>query len=688
MERVLLLASWCLVVTAKVTTVIDDVTHDHSNLLNGFRHICAHKRHHKAALHIEGTEFITDQYGLRLPECRGEHSHPIRIVGKTGHDMISGGIQLTNWKTSSSGQCVTSLPKSARTFKQLFVNGKRATRARFPSAMAPHPNFIWKAPLCDFRRNKSKECSEESRFGFVYNGTDVPSAIKGSPLEQLQVVVFHGWTTSRHWVTKVDTTKHTIHFSNPSDRPIGFWPNHNSEGGGRYFVDNTIVGLQTPGSWFLNDGTGEVTYNPLKGESCSTLEVYAPQVLSLFQIHNHHHVHWENLVFSHVDWYCGRTEVCDKQSTAWSTIAAFHSWHSTHMKLKNVTFRHIGDYAVQFDKGTQDCHIVDSTITDLGTGGIRVGNNSAVNHPEEAVRRINITNNYIQHGGFDFPSGTAVFIQHATEVSVHHNEMSDFAYTAINLGWDWSFTTQPFTGNHSVQWNHIHDIGRHELGDAMACVYSLHEGKGSLVNNNLCTDLQAYYTGGYCLSQDQGSQGLTFTNNVCLRTTGSPQNQHYGIGNAYENNIFAFGGYHSHDSSFAGDVRTSPRANLPNSLTMERNIIILSNSSDLLFEGDWRPLHDWKYTFDYNLYWSTVVDLRTAAAFGGCSKRTCREKAHQYTFKEWQQTGEDTHSTVANPHFVHTDWYKGVVNVTLAPSSPALQLGFQQIDLRGVGVNH
>jgi hypothetical protein len=61
-----------------------------------------------------------------------------------------------------------------------------------------------------------------------------------------------------------------------------------------------------------------------------------------------------------------------------------------------------------------------------------------------------------------------------------------------------------------------------------ACIYTLGQLNDTIVSGNVCHDVRAYRSGGYCLSQDQGSSNVLFLGNVCLRTTASPHNTHYG----------------------------------------------------------------------------------------------------------------------------------------------------------------
>ena len=44
----------------------------------------------------------------------------------------------------------------------------------------------------------------------------------------------------------------------------------------------------------------------------------------------------------------------------------------------------------------------------------------------------------------------------------------------------------------------------------MAAVYTLGVLNGTWVHHNLLHDVYAWYTGGYCLSQDQGSSHILF----------------------------------------------------------------------------------------------------------------------------------------------------------------------------------
>jgi hypothetical protein len=235
-----------------------------------------------------------------------------------------------------------------------------------------------------------------------------------------------------------------------------------------------------------------------------------------------------------------------------------------------------------------------------------------------------------------------------------------------------------------------------------------------VVDGNVCHDVRAYMSGGYCLSQDQGSSNIHFQNNVCLRTTASPQNTHYGVNITYSNNVFYGGNWDSWvqeapGSLAAGALRTSPNmgascgsvdfpTTCPDQLRFEQNLIGLwSNSSASLFDGNFNDSSatvpgQLNFSFDRNFYWSENADvhLPTAAVFGGESSRYGRgRKASRLTWDDWQSqhghTQDQGSMLGAAAPFLDAEW-RTTLNVTVDPQSAlVLRLGWQQVDTTSAG---
>lgn len=357
----------------------------------------------------------------------------------------------------------------------------------------------------------------------------------GSPaIDHLEAVVYHGWTTSRHFVSGLhpDADEHSLLFSNPSDRPIGFWSGRSSEGGQRFYVENAEALLDSPGEFFIRD-SGKVLYKPLPGEvvgGALAVSGWVPRLQRALVIEGARNLNFKRVTMSFTDWDCGgpnHTLACDMQSTNFQDFAAIELADVESIGFDQVNCTHHGATALWVHSGT-DVRYSNGTMSDMGTGAVRVAGTANSAMPMGNVSGVAVTDSTFASGGWVFSSGTAVLVQGgAVKVSVEHCEIREFSYTAISLGWSWSYAPQR-SGGHTIRKNHIHHLGfpRREVGDAMACIYTLGQNNGTVVDGNLCHDVRAYMSGGYGLSQDQGSENIVFTNNVCLRTTGSPHNTH------------------------------------------------------------------------------------------------------------------------------------------------------------------
>jgi parallel beta-helix repeat protein len=198
----------------------------------------------------------------------------------------------------------------------------------------------------------------------------------------------------------------------------------------------------------------------------------------------------------------------------------------------------------------------------------------------------------------------------------------------------------------------MHDIGQNLLSD-MGAVYTLGIQRGTVVQNNLIHDVNAFTYGGWGLYTDEGSSDILLQNNVVYRCKSAGFHQHYGRDNVIRNNIFAFNKEHEL-------MRT--REEQHNSFSFENNIVYY-DSGDLL-GSNWS--ND-RFVIDRNIYFDARASAK--ATFKGA------------TLDQWQKRGHDTNSVIADPLFVDARNY----NFNLRPDSPALKMGFKPIDISKVG---
>ena len=653
----------------------------------------------------------------------------VRALNASDGATLSGGARVRGWALGAGGVLRAPLPAGVGSCTLLCARGGPCRpRARTPNEGS---YFTWAAPLC--ANLSSPACHEAARWGFVFAGGDVPDA----PYDErrVEVSVFGGWTASRHAIASIHPANATLLLQNPSNMPIGQWKNHNSEGGGRYFLDNLREGLDAPGEWYCDVPGGEIAYLPLPGESAATLELYLAVALEVVAVVNASGgvaLRGPGLTVAHAAWACdfAAAQCCDFQSTSWQGYAAVHVRNASGFSATLVEVAAVGGGAVWLDEGTVDSAVEGCHLHDLAAGGVRVGAAGVCGNG--TVSNVSISNNRIGRGGAVFPDGTGVIVHNAFGVTVAHNEIAYLAYTGVSLGWCWSYVNQSRVGGHVVRDNWVHHLGtglQRQLGDAMACFYSLGALAGSEVHHNLCHDVGAYYTGGFGTSQDQASSGLSIHHNVIARTTGAGLNQHYGVGNSLVNNVVAFSNHNSAAVNGTtvnrGAVRSYAQANLPSTMHVERNILLQDDPSAAMMNDMYLPWVEvggphggpaghgaWALNFTRNVYWNSGnASLPSLPVWGGC--QACgapRAPAAplQLTFAEWQSgcgtdfasyaaraaagncsggggarrgPPQDVGSVFADPLFADA----ANLNFTLLPGSPAIELGFEPIDLSNVG---
>jgi parallel beta-helix repeat protein len=156
----------------------------------------------------------------------------------------------------------------------------------------------------------------------------------------------------------------------------------------------------------------------------------------------------------------------------------------------------------------------------------------------------------------------------------------------------------------------------------MAAVYTLGKSEGTIVRNNLIHHIHAYSYGGWGLYPDEGSSDILMENNLVYRTKTGGFHQHYGKNNTIRNNIFAFAIQYQLQCTRVEEHR---------SFNFENNIVIFNEG--VVLRGAWDKID---IGMKNNLYWNT----------GGSDYDFAGKN-----FNEWQKTGHDKNSIIADPFF-------------------------------------
>ncbi|HOS94127.1 MAG TPA: hypothetical protein PLQ54_12490, partial [Armatimonadota bacterium] len=227
---------------------------------------------------------------LFTPADGGTERFRVRYVAARGDRVtFSGGSRISGWRRGDGGVWTAHAPWA---FSQLVVNGRRAVRARTPDLGAT-PEYMELA-RADLAEDRS-----------LYTLATQPGQLADWEHPQdIEVVVLGNWEITRKRVQAIDPMTNTIVLAPPhagghdAIRP----------GPGRfYFLENAREFLGEPGEWYLNEGTGEVSYLPRPGEDMATAGVIAPRLTRLIEVrgtegHPVRNLHFQGIRFAHADW--------------------------------------------------------------------------------------------------------------------------------------------------------------------------------------------------------------------------------------------------------------------------------------------------------------------------------------------------------------------------------------------------
>lgn len=616
---------------------------------------------------IAGGHYVLTQPVVFSGEDSGTKNCPIAYeAAKEARVIIEGGRQITGFKKGADGIWFAQIPgvaRGARDFEQLFVNGRRAERARMPGKFYYHI-------IGPVKSEGAVEGSLENiPSAFAARGEDIKPLAELSPeqLAHVTVVIYHSWETSRSRIASIDVERNTVELTARMPLKIS------DIGDTRYALENFKEALQESGQWCL-DPDGTLYYKPLAGEDMAKTEVWAPATEQFVIFAGSpekdeyvEHIWLNGLIFRHGQYILPRQGHVAMQSEC-AIPAVIQGDGMRQIVIKNCEISHIGTSGVWLRRGCAGCRIEHNYIHDIGAAGVRIGeawmdlpakvfaNFKLEGKIEDKPKTVYPTgfnvvdNNIIRTGGLIHMGANGIWIGQSGDNQITHNEVCDFRYSGISVGWAWGYV-KSLAERNAVEFNHVHHIGRGILCD-LGGIYTLGVSPGTAISSNCIHDVEPYRALGWGIYLDEGSSYITVANNLVYNIGTCGCDQHYGKENTVRNNIFAFG--------FKGQIqRQIQEEHL--SLRMEHNIVYGKKSGVLL--GPW----DKNAVFAKNLYFNAAGK---PLYFGSMS------------FAEWQQSGQDAGSIVADPGFIDANSY----DFHLRPNSPALTLGFKLFDYTKAGV--
>lgn len=528
-------------------------------------------------IYMEGGTYAFHEPVFIRPEDSGTKESPtvIRSVGDE-KVILSGGISINGWKKQGKVWVADVPAFNGRPldFRQLWVNGKKAVRAR---------------DVEDFEK-MNRICSVDEKNEILY----VPAVSirrlidnKGNLKAKYAEMVLHQmWCVANLRIRSVEVQgdsaairfhqpESRIQFEHPWPRPMVTTDGHNSA----FYLTNARELQDVPGEWYHDIDARKVYYYPREGEKMQEAEVIVPAVETLVRVEGTLdrpvcHIRFEKITFSYTTWMRpsekGHVPLqagmyltdgyridpkmqrnylnhpLDNQGWLGRPAAAVRVVAARQIDFERCRFEHLGSTGLDYEEAVQGGVVRGCLFRDIAGNGLLVGSFSPAAHEthlpydpadrREVCIQQQINNCYFTEIGNEDWGCLAIAAGYVGDVNIEHNEISEVPYSGISLGWGWTQTVNCMRNNR-VHANLIHHYAKHMYD--VAGIYTLGSQPKSYVTENC---VHSIYKPGYVhdpnhwfyLYTDEGSSFITVRDNW---TEGEKYLQNAnGPGNVWENN--------------------------------------------------------------------------------------------------------------------------------------------------------
>lgn len=528
-------------------------------------------------IYMEGGTYAFHEPVFIRPEDSGTKESPtvIRSVGDE-KVILSGGISINGWKKQGKVWVADVPAFNGRPldFRQLWVNGKKAVRAR---------------DVEDFEK-MNRICSVDEKNEILY----VPAVSirrlidnKGNLKAKYAEMVLHQmWCVANLRIRSVEVQgdsaairfhqpESRIQFEHPWPRPMVTTNGHNSA----FYLTNACELQDVPGEWYHDIDARKVYYYPREGEKMQEAEVIVPAVETLVRVEGTLdrpvcHIRFEKITFSYTTWMRpsekGHVPLqagmyltdgyridpkmqrnylnhpLDNQGWLGRPAAAVRVVAARQIDFERCRFEHLGSTGLDYEEAVQGGVVRGCLFRDIAGNGLLVGSFSPAAHEthlpydpadrREVCTQQQINNCYFTEIGNEDWGCLAIAAGYVGDVNIEHNEISEVPYSGISLGWGWTQTVNCMRNNR-VHANLIHHYAKHMYD--VAGIYTLGSQPKSYVTENC---VHSIYKPGYVhdpnhwfyLYTDEGSSFITVRDNW---TEGEKYLQNAnGPGNVWENN--------------------------------------------------------------------------------------------------------------------------------------------------------
>jgi hypothetical protein len=475
--------------------------------------------------------------------------------------VLEAGVKICDWKKSGKKIWKATNIK-IENFRQLYVNGVRAKRARSKTKFT---GVGWPKQFSTFIesgmvRNKIERTWKLERLavpdGIKLHNSAIQQGWKNTTDIELVWIGEESGITWRSFRLLVNSIVQT-----DNDSVIIKIDNYNSALSGSpsglpypekpFYIENALELLDEPGEWYYDKIARDLYYMPRDGENLNKANVFIPgsaetiiSVKGSGLANKVNNIVYDGIKFMHTTWLRPNTSrmgagcvQADKYvnginqiGRAWKALLRKESFFdpkfdfvvdtngeaegfkpdacieidaAENITIKNCRFEHLGAVGIDLTQGCNYINIIGNKFYDCSGTGIVIGrwDQDYIGLGEEVCKGVAIKNNYIEKIGQEYYNSTGITAFFSDGITIDHNEFVDFPYSAISSGWgSWNGKTSWTNSNrcNNIRYNLIRDIGK--LCSDGGGIYTIGIGKAQTDPDTLTSNIMYNYIKGTGLS--------------------------------------------------------------------------------------------------------------------------------------------------------------------------------------------
>jgi hypothetical protein len=497
----------------------------------------------------DGAYFISKTIEFNTRDS-GTSGHPIIYCNYPGETpIISGGKFINGWTLFDAKKNIYKASNVTFNFRQLYVNGVKAIRAR-----TPNPGNFFRTTGADIdNKNIQVNASQVSNWGNLTNVEMHINTFWADNVIRLQSYSASGATA----FLKFQQPDQTIFVRDWM--PVG--PNK------CFFFENAYEFIDTAGEWYLSQLTNTLYYKAQPNENMSTASVIAPSVETLVKIMGDslgsltHDIWMKGITFAHSTYLrasdsgylVSQAGMYDLPTTNANygyngrPASAVYIACAHNLRFERNIFTQLAATGLDFNYGTHDDLAIGNTFSDIGGSGIsdakffQDGNtwNAKPYNPVD-IREIcvndSIISNSISNVTMEIYGACGIACGYPQSIHIEHNEVCFCNYTGISVGFGWTSAINAMKNN-TINFNNVHNVTQ-ILCDGGA-IYVMSKQPNSQILNNYVHDFQKSPWADYGISSifiDEETSGYTISNNVQINVPSMLYNNSFNDNISINNN--------------------------------------------------------------------------------------------------------------------------------------------------------